>query len=148
MSAETQHSLRSLDRSLPIALLRARESLMRRFRPLLAEHGLTEQQWRVLRVLDDAGESLSVGQIAERAVLLGPSLSRILATLERRDCLQRRNHSGDARRAEIALTTKGQRLVAKIAPRSELAYGEIESELGTDEIRQLEAALERIAHIL
>ncbi len=35
--------LRSFDASLPMALLRARESAMRLFRPLLAEFDLTEQ---------------------------------------------------------------------------------------------------------
>ena len=37
-------------KSLTITLLRARESLMMSFRPLLAKHNFTEQQWRVLRV--------------------------------------------------------------------------------------------------
>jgi len=32
-------------------LLKAREAAMERFRPMLREHGLTEQQWRVIRAL-------------------------------------------------------------------------------------------------
>ena len=38
-------------RNLALLLLQARESVMAEFRPLLNEHGLTEQQWRVIRAL-------------------------------------------------------------------------------------------------
>ena len=136
--------LRSVDESLPIALLRARENLMRRFRPLIAAQGIAEPQWRVLRVLDGAG-AMSVGQIADRAVLLGPSLSRILAALDRRGWIVRRLHADDARRSQIELTPAGREVVAGIAPRSEAVYREIEAELGADEVAALVAALERVA---
>lgn len=138
--------LRSVEQSLPIALLRARENLMRRFRPLIAEHDLTEQQWRVLRVLDGAG-TMSVGEIAEEAVLLGPSLSRILAVLERRGWIERRLVAGDARRSAIELTATGRAVVDDVAPRSEAAYREIESQLGAGELAALIASLERVANL-
>ena len=44
-------SLFETKKSLTITLLRARESLMMSFRPLLAKHNFTEQQWRVLRAV-------------------------------------------------------------------------------------------------
>ena len=47
--------MRSIERSIPIALLRAREAVMAHFRPLLADRGYTEQQWRVLRILNEYG---------------------------------------------------------------------------------------------
>src|SRR5208283_3623306 len=43
--------MREFSRSLPMSLLRAREAVMRHFRPSLRRHGLTEQQWRILRAL-------------------------------------------------------------------------------------------------
>ena len=138
--------MRPVDQSLPLALLRARENLMRRFRPLLAAHDLTEQQWRVLRVLDGAG-TLSVGEIADEAVLLGPSLSRILTALELRGWVERRLDTDDARRSEIELTTAGRAVVAEMAPRSEAAYRDIEGELGAGEVAALIAALERVANL-
>ncbi|MBT7906778.1 MAG: MarR family transcriptional regulator, partial [Marinovum sp.] len=42
-------------RSLPIALIRAREGVMLPIRQMLSETGITEQQWRVLRVLAEYG---------------------------------------------------------------------------------------------
>ena len=53
-------------RSLPIALLRAREAVMGNFRPMLADFDVTEQQWRVMRVLSEAGR-LDASDLAARA---------------------------------------------------------------------------------
>ena len=48
--------MRRFDQSLPMALLAARESIMAFFRPHLNELGLTEQQWRIIRVLREHDE--------------------------------------------------------------------------------------------
>ena len=64
-------------RTLPMALLRAREAVMERFRPLLLAHGVTEQQWRVLRVLKEAEET-DASDLADAASILAPSLSRTI----------------------------------------------------------------------
>src|SRR5687768_9524932 len=85
--AET--GLRSFDESLPMALLRAREAIMRRFRPILGRHDVTEQQWRVLRALDDANGSVTVGELSDQTFLLGPSLSRMLVKLDDRGLITR-----------------------------------------------------------
>ena len=37
--------------SLTIALLQAREAAMAYFRPIVKRHNLTEQQWRIVRIL-------------------------------------------------------------------------------------------------
>lgn len=129
--------MRSFDESLPMALLRAREATMRRFRPILADHDLTEQQWRVLRALSAATEPMDVGDLAETTFLLGPSLSRILVNLDERGLITRRSDPADQRRSLIELTRGGTRLVARIAPRSEAEYGEIERLLGPKQLQSL-----------
>ena len=68
-------------RSLPIALMRARESVMAPIRDMLSETGLSEQQWRVLRVLAEQGE-MDSHSLAERACLLFPSLTRMAAKVD------------------------------------------------------------------
>src|ERR1700733_13067605 len=75
--------MRDFSRSLPMSLLRAREAVMRQFRPSLRDHGLTEQQWRILRALASV-DRIEVTELARVAFLLGPSLSRILRDLEAR----------------------------------------------------------------
>ncbi len=129
--------LRPFDQSLPMALMRAREATMRRFRPILADHDLTEQQWRVLRALHQREEAIEVGDIAEFTNLLGPSLSRILANLDGRGLVKRKTPTHDQRRSLVSLTARGNRLVARIAPASEAQYAELEAQVGSDALEQL-----------
>jgi hypothetical protein len=86
--------MREFSRSLPMSLLRAREAVMRQFRPSLRNHGLTEQQWRILRALA-AIDAIEVTELARVAFLLGPSLSRILRDLEARQLIERRTAKAD-----------------------------------------------------
>lgn len=90
-------------KSLPIMLLRAREAVMFRIRPMLRQIGVTEQQWRVLRVLEESGE-LDVSTLAERAAILGPSLTRILKTLREVGYIDVRRDRDDRRRSLASLT--------------------------------------------
>lgn len=129
--------LRHFDVSLPMVLLRAREASMRHFRPMLADHDLTEQQWRVLRALGSAEAPVEVGSLVERTSLLAPSLSRILVNLEERGLIDRRTAAHDQRRAEISLSDIGTKLVATIAPESEAVYARIEERFGSARLQEL-----------
>jgi len=129
--------IRPFNASLPMALLQSREGAMRRFRPMLAEYDLTEQQWRVLRALAAADAALPVGEVADRTFLLGPSLSRILSNLEDRDLIERTTSPADQRSSNLALAAKGLALVKEIAPHSEATYKEIEAAFGSDRLRSL-----------
>lgn len=136
--------LRGFERSLPMALMRAREAVMRQFRPLLAAHDVSEQQWRVLRALTAADQPMSVGELADETYLLGPSLSRMLVSLEQRGLISRTPHDADARRSELTVTVAGRALVDTIAPLSEARYRQIEDELGGAELERLYGLLARV----
>ena len=136
--------MRPFSQSLPMALLRAREEAMRRFRPLLAAHDLTEQQWRVLRALTAADGRLDLTGLAERTALQVPSASRIIANLEGRGLVERRTTKGDQRRASLGLSDAGRGLVRRIAPHSEAAYNRIEEEFGAERLARL---LEELAEL-
>ena len=128
--------LRAFEEALPIALLRTRETVMARFRPHLAEHGMTEQQWRVVRAVQQQ-PGIDATALSERCCILMPSLSRMLKTLEQDNILSREKVEGDQRRQIISLTTQGQNLFQRMAPASEAIYAEIEAEYGKAEISQL-----------
>ncbi len=145
--ADDRIDMRGFERSLPMALMRAREAVMRHFRPILAEHDLTEQQWRVLRALVDAERPMSVGELADATFLLGPSLSRMLASLDERGLIDRSSGTADARRAQITIAAAGVELVARIAPRSERAYERIGAGLDDGELDGLYALLARVAQL-
>ncbi|RAP62728.1 MarR family transcriptional regulator [Achromobacter sp. HZ01] len=136
--------LRSFSRSLPMALLQARESVMVRFRPMLREHGLTEQQWRVLRAMSAAGRSLRPMEMAQMTFISMPSLSRLLKTLEAKELIHRSRLNDDLRGAEFGLTEAGCMIVAEIAPHSESTYAEIENLVGAEDVELLYQVLERV----
>ena len=98
-------------RSLPIALLRARERVMGPIRALLSGADLTEQQWRVLRVVQEAGR-IDPTQIADRACLLLPSLTRILQKLEEKQLIRRERDQEDRRRQVVRITPAGEQIIA------------------------------------
>ena len=102
--------LPSTSRSLPIALIRAREGVMSPIRDMLAETGITEQQWRVLRVLAEFG-TLDTKTLADRASLLFPSLTRIAATLRTKGLITQTRDDKDRRRQYIAITPEGQKII-------------------------------------
>ncbi len=139
--------LRDLSRSLPMALMRAREAVMQYFRPHHREHGITEQQWRVLRVLYKSGD-LEAAELARQSVLMAPSLSRILRDLERAKMVTRRVVRTDLRRSVISLSPAGLEILAKIAPLSEASFAEITRLFGEQQLDQLFSLLYELEHKL
>jgi homoprotocatechuate degradation regulator HpaR len=129
-------SIRDFEHSLPMELLKARESAMARFRPMLRDHGLTEQQWRVIRALA-ACDKIDASELARRCFLLAPSLSRILQHLESERLVQRSSDANDQRRAVFVLTPGGRKLFARVGPDSELLYAEIEQAFGHEKLELL-----------
>jgi homoprotocatechuate degradation regulator HpaR len=132
--------MREFSRSLPMALLRAREAVMRQFRPSLRRHGLTEQQWRILRALA-AVEASEVTELARTAFLLGPSLSRILRDLEARGLIERRTAKSDLRRGVVSISEKGLELMEAVAPSSEAIYAAISRCYGARKLLELQERL-------
>ena len=102
---------------------------MSRFRPMLRQHGLTEQQWRVIRALA-ASDKIDASALARKSFLLAPSLTRILQYLETEKLVKRSAHAKDQRRSVFVLTGKGRRVHAKVGPDSECLYAEIEGIFG------------------
>ena len=129
-------ALRSIDLSLPMQLLRARESAMSRFRPMLRNHGLTEQQWRVVRVLA-AEKQLDAGELSRLTFLLAPSLTRILKTLDQEGLVQRTPDPDDLRRVDVRLSKAGRIVYNKVSPDSERLYREIEEQFGLQKLNEL-----------
>ena len=130
-------------RSLPMSLLRAREAVMRQFRPSLREHSLTEQQWRILRALA-AVEAIEVTELARTAFLLGPSLSRILRDLEARRLIARKTLQTDLRRGMVSISEKGLKLMERVAPTSEEIYAAISRRFGARRLSELQDMLSEL----
>lgn len=135
---------RDTRRSLPIALLRAREAVMGHFRPMLAQHDVTEQQWRVIRILAEAG-TLDASEMSERAFILAPSLTRIIKSLEERGFITKSKDAEDGRRILLQITPAGLKIINEVSPDSRTIYTALEQRFGRDRIDALLDMLDELA---
>ena len=138
-----KHNLPTTARSLPIALIRAREGVMIPIRFMLAETGITEQQWRVLRVLAEYG-TLDTTTLADRTSLLFPSLTRIAASMKKKGLITQTRDETDKRRQFIKITQKGQKIINDNTEQANKIANEFQQTLGKKDYDKLLDLLERL----
>ncbi|MDA9440591.1 hypothetical protein XH98_16040 [Bradyrhizobium sp. CCBAU 51745] len=129
--------------NLPLMLLQAREVLLQHFRPIFQAHGLTEQQWRILRVVSDY-DRLEQHEIASLCQISAPSLSNILSHLEDARYVARERSTDDHRKVFVTLAKRGQALVKEIMPDVNARYQELERALGMELMCSLFSVLDRL----
>ena len=130
-------------RNLPNLLLEAREAVLARFRPILNAHGVTEQQWRIVRALHEQGD-MEPREIVEKCGISSPSLTGVLVRMEEVGLVTRERLDHDQRRLKISLTAKSRALAVRMAPLIEAAYAELEARIGSEFIGQLYDTLDRL----
>lgn len=128
--------LPSTARSLPIALIRAREGVMLPIREMLSETGITEQQWRILRVLSEYGRTDSK-TVADRSSLLFSSLTRIAATLREKELVTQIRDEEDRRRQFLEITPAGQKIIDGHASQSAQIVVSFKDTLGEENYENL-----------
>ncbi len=143
---QAKRPLRDRRRSLAIGLLRAREAVMSHFRPILAAHDVTEQQWRVIRVLYEAGQ-LDATELADKASILAPSLTRMIRSLEERGFITKHKDDADGRRVLLQITPAGQAIVEDVMPESQKVYADIDARFGEERVEKLLDMLEELASL-
>ena len=131
-------------RSLPMALLRARDAVMSRFRPLLASHHVTEQQWRVIRILGESGP-LDATELSKRCVILMPSLTRIIRNLTQRKLITRATDRADGRRIALDVTPQARAMIVSMLPDIESVYVALEVEFGKERLERTLDVLAKLA---
>ncbi len=130
-------------RNLPLLMLQAREAVFSRFRPLLNEAGITEQQWRVIRALLEHGP-LEPRQIGDICCLTSPSLAGILARMDDLGLVQRERLPHDQRRVLVSVSPAGEALAKRLAPRVEATYKAFEDAVGAELTAELYELLDRL----
>ncbi len=134
-------------RNLPLLLLQAREGVMARFRPILNAHGITEQQWRIVRALLEQGP-LAPRQIGQVCRLSSPCLAGVLARMDDLGLVQRARMAQDQRRVLVQLTPRSQALAVAMAPQIEAAYAAIEAHIGAGFIGGFYRTLDELIALL
>ncbi len=138
--------IRTIPPPLPLQLLRAREVVLSRFRPILKEYGLTDQQGRILRVLAEERE-LELGTLSLRTCIHAASLSRMIPRMHERGLLRRVKDPSDGRRVIVSITPRARVVIQRITRRSEEIYAALEAEIGVVHMRQLNRSLDALIAI-
>ena len=128
-------------RNLPQQLLKARDALMAHFRPILNHYALSEQQWRILRALDEHAQ-LEPRELCALCQILSGSMVGILARMEDTGLVQRSAVEADHRRVLVSLAPHGDALIAEMAPLIEAQYQHLEQAYGKATLEALAAALD------
>jgi len=111
-------------RSLPMMLYRTLDTVMPRFRKIFNDFGITEQQWRVLRVLWEH-DAVTINRLAELTLIPAPSLVGIVDRLERGEFVIRQRSQADRRKVNVVLIAKGVELEDQVMPRVAAAYADL-----------------------
>lgn len=105
-------------------------------RDMLSETGITEQQWRVLRVLAENGP-LDATTLADRASLLFPSLTRIAAKMRDKGLITQTRDEVDRRRHFIAITSDGQKIIDDCSGQAAQIVADTRATLGDENYEAL-----------
>ena len=132
--------------SINIGLIQAREALMTQFRPILNQANITDQQWRIIRLLAENG-TLDFQDLANKACILRPSLTGILTRLEKPGMAVRLKPSNDQRRVFLKLTQEGEKLYQSIGEKVDERYDAIENVFSKEKLEKLKELLTELAMI-
>jgi homoprotocatechuate degradation regulator HpaR len=132
------------ERSIAAALIKAEETVLAPMRPKLREYGITEPQWRVMRVINERGATYATG-LAEVALLHAPSVTRILQELEDRKFILRELDASDRRRALVTLTPEGKEIVRTISRHVARIIGEYADRFGAQRLDKLVSELRALS---
>ncbi len=116
---------------------------MSRFRPVLNKHGMTEQQWRILRVLLDE-DGLEPRQLCERCLISSPSIAGVLMRMEEAGLIKRERMEHDQRRVKVTVTASTKKLGKSMASTIEREYLELEKLVGVKQLQQVYDALDTL----
>jgi DNA-binding MarR family transcriptional regulator len=105
-----------------VGLLRTADLVRRHAAALVEPHGITPQQFNVLRILRGAGdEGLPTLEVADRMIEHTPGVTRLLDRLEAKELVRRQRCPKDRRQHLCWITGKGLAVLEKIdavAPRA------------------------------
>ena len=129
-----------------VELVRAHEALSTTVGRFFQEHGVTPQQFNVLRILadDSEGEGLPCSSISDRLMNRVPDITRLLDRLERAGLVRRYRDSRDRRVVRASLTEEGGALVERMTNPLQSVYREMLQHLREDELDRLIVLLKKV----
>ena len=128
----------SLGAQLTVSILRTAAVLERFYNHLVMEHGVTIQQYDVLRILRSAGsKGLPTLTIRDRMIHEAPGITRLIDRLEQAGFVRRVRTSPDRRQVLCQIAPSGSALLAQLDAAVARADAEAVSHLSVAQQRQL-----------
>lgn len=128
-----------------VQILRTADALRRRLGSVVEGHGVTLQQYNVLRILRGSHpEPLQTLEVAERMIEQQPGITRLLDRLEAEGLVRRQRCSQDRRRVHAWITENGLALLADMDAPVEDADAATLAELDEAEIAEMVRLLEEV----
>src|SRR6202022_3939358 len=113
--AKQNHRLHSRQQDAVVSVLRTANYLRRFCSPVFDQHGITSQQYNVLRILRGAGlGGIPTLDIAERMIEQAPGITRLLDRLERKKLVRRERPSENRRQVLCYITKPGLDLLREL----------------------------------
>ena len=135
----------SLEAEAAVSLVRTADAVLRGLAAALKPHGLSPEQYNVLRILRGAGhEGLPCGEIASRMITRDPDMTRLLDRLESRGLIARARDTKDRRVVNTRIATAGLRLLARLDAPLEAVNKRLVGHMGSARLRRLVALLEAV----
>jgi DNA-binding MarR family transcriptional regulator len=126
-----------------IALLRTADVVRRRLTHTVDPHGITLQQYNVLRILKGAApDPLPTLEIAERMIEAQPGITRLLDRLVEKGLVRRERCADDRRQVHCWITDEGLDLLADLDPIVDEADRAAVGTLSPTQVEQLLRLLE------
>lgn len=119
---------------------------MRFFRPSLKEHGLTEQQWRVVRILHEQGP-IEILKLADLACILAPSMTGVVSRMQNAGLVVKRKVHHDQRIVLVDLTVAGLACFESMSARMNDSYLRLQGQLGEEKLEVLMGLLNDLKHL-
>jgi len=135
--------MQPFDNSFPMLANRALDAVMPAYRELFARYGVTEQQWRVLRVIWTS-ENVTSARLSQRTLLSPPSLVNIIDRLEKKGLVTRIRNADDRRQTFIVASEKGRQLQQEVTPQVTEIQQLIQSFVSEEEWLALDVILSKI----
>lgn len=106
-------------------------------------YGVARQEWRLTAALVERGP-MTVGALADYALIEPPRVSRMVPALVRKGLVERSAGRGDARKGLLAATERGHRLYAELLPQLAAINRRLTDVLTEPEALLLEELLARL----
>ena len=139
----------SKDEEAAVTLLRTADVVRRHVGSVVEPHGITLQQYNVLRILRGAGgDGLPTLEIASRMIEEAPGITRLLERLEKKKLVTRKRRSDDKRCVDCRITAAGRSLLAGLDAPVRIATSDAFHNVNKMELAHLVRSLDRVRQSL